>query len=75
MVKRILPHPDKTVFSPAEACGYMGVCWNTLKTLIRNGDISCRRIGRRYLITRAAIDEYLNEEKTREQAFLKSIIE
>jgi excisionase family DNA binding protein len=62
VITRKVPHPGKMVFSASEACGYMGLCWNSLKKLANNGDIRFRRVGKRYLFTKEALDEFLNEE-------------
>jgi excisionase family DNA binding protein len=69
-----MPPPDKTIFSSGEACGYAGLSWNTLKGLIKAGDIYAKRVGRRYLIPKSAIDAWLNKDQDEDRAFMQSFI-
>lgn len=62
MVKKTIPHPDKTIFTSNEACGYLNVCWNTMKSLINAGEIRAVRIGRKYLIPKESIDNFINKD-------------
>jgi excisionase family DNA binding protein len=62
MVKKTIPHPDKTIFTSGEACGYLGICWNTMKSLINDGEIRAVRIGKKYLIPKESIDNFINKE-------------
>jgi len=68
------PSVDKRIFSPGEACGYVGLSWNTLKSLVRNGEIYAKRIGRRYLIPKSALDEWLNKDRQEDKAFVQSLL-
>lgn len=70
MIKKTIPHPDKTILNSGEACGYLDVSWNTLKSLIKEGEIRAIRIGRRYLIPKESIDKFVY----REEFFIKSIL-
>jgi excisionase family DNA binding protein len=76
MVKKTIPHPDKDVFKASEACGHLGLCWNTVKKLIKEGEISPTEIkqGRRvrYLFTRENLNEYLRHNDDLDEAFLQS---
>ncbi|MDA8431803.1 MAG: excisionase family DNA-binding protein [Nitrospiraceae bacterium] len=56
------PDPDKTVFDAAEACGYIGVSWNTLKKEIRAGSLKVKRVGARYLFHKELLDNFLIEK-------------
>jgi excisionase family DNA binding protein len=73
VVTRKVPQPGKTVFSASEACGYMGLCWNSLKKLANNGDIRFKRVGKRYLFTKEALDEFLNEESIITKAIIRGL--
>lgn len=67
------PRKDKTIFSPAEACYYMGLSWNTLRKLIREGEIRAVRLKRKYLIPKEAIDEFMNRDIIRAELLIKSL--
>jgi excisionase family DNA binding protein len=73
MIKKILPPENKTIFSASEACGYMGLCWNTLKKLINEGEIRTVRIGKRYLIPKESIDSFINQDAMMTRAFIKGM--
>jgi excisionase family DNA binding protein len=73
MVKKQKPEEGRTIFSPGEACYYLNLSWNTLKTLINNGEIRTIRVGRRYLIPKQAIDSFINQDSLVAKAILKSI--
>ena len=66
MIKKIVPPENKTIFNASEACGYIGLCWNTLKGLIRSGEISAVRIGKRYLISKKSLDDFVHKDAMRE---------
>ncbi|MBF0320726.1 MAG: helix-turn-helix domain-containing protein [Nitrospirae bacterium] len=72
-VKTKIPDKDKAVLSAGEACGYLGLSWNSLKILVRSGEVRAKRVGMRYIFTRAAIDDYLNEEDTRAKIFIQNL--
>jgi excisionase family DNA binding protein len=73
-VRRKKPDLDKTVFSAGEACWYIGICWDTLLKLIRNGEIMYRQIGRRYLIGKNACDSYMAQDSTKARLWAKSLL-
>lgn len=73
MVKPKKPDIDKSIFSPAEACGYIGLSWNTLRTLISDGQIRAVRLKRRYLIPKAAIDEFMDRDSIIAKAMIKGL--
>lgn len=73
MVTKKIPDPNKAVYNASEACGYIGVCWNTLKSLIQSGEIRVVRVGRRYLIPKESIDNYLRRESLLAEAILQTI--
>ncbi len=73
MVVRRIPQPGKTVLTASEACGYMGLCWNSLKKLTKSGDIRVRKVGKRYLFTKEALDEFLNEESMITKTILRGL--
>lgn len=75
MVKKILPPENKTIFNASEACGYLGICWNTFKRLIEDGEIRATKLGRRYLIPKENIDNFLKCEGLIAKALLKSLTE
>lgn len=67
------PDTDKTIFSPAEACFFMGLSWNTLKGLIRRGEISVARAGRRYLIPKEAIERFADRGNLKAKIIARNI--
>jgi excisionase family DNA binding protein len=73
MIKKQKPEEGRTIFSPGEACYYMGLSWNTLKKLIREGEIRVVRVGRKYLIPKDAIDSFIDKDSLIAKVFLKSI--
>lgn len=52
----------KSVFNLKEAAVYLGISIPTLVRLLRSGDIPHRRVGQRWLIARAALDDWLNKK-------------
>jgi excisionase family DNA binding protein len=73
MVTPKKPDPDKTILSPAEACYVIGLSWNTLRDLIRKGDIRAVRLKRRYLIPKEAIDAFLNRDRDMARVMVRSM--
>ena len=51
---------SKAVFSLREAAAYLGISTPTLTALLRSGEIPCRRAGQRWLISKTALDTWLN---------------
>lgn len=51
---------SKAVFNLREAASYLGISIPTLAALLRSGEIPCRRAGQRWLISRTALDTWLN---------------
>ena len=51
---------SKAVFNLREAAAYLGISVPTLAALLRSGEIPCRRAGQRWLISKAALDTWLN---------------
>lgn len=52
------PVEDLTYTVP-EAAQALGVCGDTVRTLIANGDLPSLHIGRRVLVSRKALDEWV----------------
>ena len=48
------------VFNLKQAAAYLGISVPTLVILLRNGEIPCRRAGQRWLISKTALDTWLN---------------
>ncbi|KJU86058.1 Excisionase/Xis, DNA-binding domain protein [Candidatus Magnetobacterium bavaricum] len=48
--------------------------WNTLRPLLAAGEIRHKRVGRRYIIPRQAINDYLQSDADRARALAKTII-
>jgi excisionase family DNA binding protein len=67
------PLDGKEVFNASEACFHIGLSWNTLKKLINEGEIRVVRVGRRYLIPKTSLDEFLHGDKLLAQSILKAI--
>ena len=53
---------NKSVFNLTEAAAYLGISVPTLMRLLGSGVIPYRRIGQRWLIARAALDDWLNKK-------------
>lgn len=53
---------NKSVFNLKEAAAYLGISVPTLMRLLGSGVIPYRRTGRRWLIARAALDDWLNKK-------------
>ena len=51
--------PPVTVISAKEAAGLLGIHHTTLYDGARNGEIPCRRVGRRFIFIREALIEWL----------------
>lgn len=52
------------VFNLKQAAAYLGISVPTLAILLRNGEIPCRRAGQRWLISKSALDIWLNANTT-----------
>lgn len=53
---------NKSVFNLKEAAAYLGISITTLVRLLGSGIIPYRRVGQRWLIARAALDDWLNKK-------------
>ncbi len=51
---------SKAVFNLREAAAYLGISVPTMAALLRSGEIPCRRAGQRWLISKTALDTWLN---------------
>ena len=51
---------SKAVFNLREAAAYLGISVPTMAALLRSGEIPCRRAGQRRLISKTALDTWLN---------------
>lgn len=52
----------KSVFNLKEAAAYLGISVPTLVQMLGSGAIPHRRVGQRWLIARAALDDWLNKK-------------
>lgn len=52
----------KSVFNLKETATYLGISVPTLVRLLESGTIPYRRVGQRWLIARAALDDWLNKK-------------
>ena len=59
---------ERVVISVSEAAALIGVRRETVYDMARRGEIPCRRIGRRFLIPRAAFLEWVNAGDEKEAA-------
>lgn len=50
---------SKTVFNLKEAAAHLGISVPTLSALLYENKIPCRRAGQRWLISKAALDDWL----------------
>lgn len=53
---------NKSVFNLKEAVAYLGLSVPTLVRLLGSGVIPYRRVGQRWLIAWAALDDWLNKK-------------
>lgn len=74
MIRPKRPDEGKEVFNASEACFYIGLSWNTLKNLIDEGEIRVIRVGRRYLIPKSSIDDFLQRDQLIAKYLLKTIV-
>ena len=51
---------SKAVFNLREAAAYLGISVPTMAALLRSGESPCRRAGQRWLISKTALDTWLN---------------
>lgn len=58
----MMTNSNKSVFNLKEAAAYLGISIPTLVRLLGSGVIPYRRIGQRWLIARAALDDWLNKK-------------
>lgn len=54
----------RLAFSPAEAADALGVSLTLVKDLLRSGDLRSRKVGRRRIISRQALDQFLDAEQS-----------
>lgn len=52
----------KSVFNLKEAATYLGISVPTLVRLLESGTIPYRRVGKRWLIERSVLDDWLNRK-------------
>lgn len=52
------------VFNLKQAAAYLGISVPTLAILLRSGEIPCRRARQRWLISKSALDIWLNANTT-----------
>ncbi len=57
---------QKTVFNLKEAADYLGISTPTLVQLLKSGRIFYRRVGQRWLISKTALDNWLNNINEKE---------
>ena len=51
---------NKVVFNKKEAAAYLGLCENSFLKLLKSGRVKYKKAGRRWLIPRKALDEFLS---------------
>ncbi|MBI3583457.1 MAG: helix-turn-helix domain-containing protein [Nitrospinae bacterium] len=64
---------NKTILSRQEACKYMGVCWNTLKKLVNEGEILTTNIGDRIFFSKETLDNFIRQKELKVRAFVKNL--
>lgn len=64
---------NKTILSRQEACKYMGVCWNTLKKLVDEGEIIITNIGDRIFFSKETLDNFTRQKELNLRAFVKNL--
>lgn len=55
-------NPEQLVYSPKELQPLLQLSKNTINALLRSGDLRSVRVGRRYLIPREALHQFLRGE-------------
>ena len=55
----IVAEPTPMAFTVEEAARYLGISEGTLIKALRAGTIPARRLGRRWIISKAALDDWL----------------
>jgi excisionase family DNA binding protein len=56
--------PERGAFNPAEAAIWLGISRSQIYRLVRTGELRHRYCGTRILISRRALDEYLDGEQS-----------
>lgn len=60
------PDPDRQILNGVEAAWYLGLSWNTLRVLFRNGDIPGRKVSHnKHLFHKADLDDYVRQKNDR----------
>lgn len=67
------PDDGKMVYEAGEACYVLGLSWNTVRSLVKQGKIRTTRVGRRYLFSKDALDIFLNADAYEARLFLKGL--
>lgn len=59
--RKVTPEPpaDRTILSVEEAAAISGLGVNTIRKLVKTGELPARRVGRRILIRRTDLDAFL----------------
>ncbi len=52
---------DKLAYSPREVAKLLGLHYNTVYKIIRNGELPAKKAGARLIISRAALEKWLEE--------------
>ena len=52
---------DKEFLNLTEAASFLGLCLNTVRGLVAAGDIPAKKIGRRYIVSKDALRDWLKK--------------
>ena len=68
MAKQTMPMEERLAVRPDEAAAMIGICRSTIYNLLRKGEIGYSQIGRRRVIPKENITEYLKKTKIKGNA-------
>ncbi len=54
--------PERMAYNRQDAATLLGVSVTTIERLLSSGELSCKRVGRRVLIPRVALESFLKED-------------
>ncbi len=68
-----LLNQTRSVMKIQEAADYLRVSETTMRRLVRKGEIRSVSVGKKYLVTRSALDEYLERDRLVAQNIVRGI--
>jgi excisionase family DNA binding protein len=73
MVTKKHPEATKEILTSSEVCGYLNLSWNTVKKLVREGNIPVTKVGRRYLFVKEELRRFAEGPAKKARAVSKHL--